>query len=192
MSQSIKSPSSYMDYLPAAYRQVEEDGAANLLGSFLKIFEKILTGIDDHVQVDIKLPDGSVEKREVIGVEQIVDVTHDYFDPLFAPLTAEEEPDKADFVQYLASWVALTLNQNWPENRKRRVLQKIVALYKRRGTKEGLQEYLEIFVGPNVDIEESLAGIQIGELSTVGVDTVIGGAPPFFFYVRISLNAAKG
>ena len=120
MGQSTKSPSSYMDYLPAAYRQGEEDGEANLLGSFLKIFEKILTGIDDHVQVDIKLPDGSVEKREVIGVEQIVDVTHDYFDPLFAPLTAEEEPDKADFVQYLASWVALTLNQNWPENRKRR------------------------------------------------------------------------
>ena len=43
----LDAPSSYMQFLPAIMREGERDGKANLLGRFLKIFEKILSGIDD-------------------------------------------------------------------------------------------------------------------------------------------------
>lgn len=183
----VDRPSAYMDFLPAIYRQGEVDGKANLLGRFLKIFEKLLSGINDDGYLEVKTPDGIVQKREVIGIEQVLDKIHDYFDPLFTTYPTEEEPELSDFVSYLAKWVALLFNQNWPESRKRRILSRIVPLYKKRGTKEGLSEYLSIFVGPNVKIEEQLQGLQIGQRSTVGIDTIIGGAPPYFFFVRITL-----
>jgi phage tail-like protein len=181
-------PSAYMEFLPAIYRQGEINGKANdFLGRFLKVFEKILSGIDDGVHLQQQTPDGQPLEREIIGIEQVLDKIHDYFDPLFTPPIVEGEAGNLEFVEYLAGWVALVMNQNWPESRKRRILKRIVPLYKKRGTKEGLSEYLRIFVGPNVQIEEQLQGLQVGGQSTVGIDTIIGGAPPYFFFVRITL-----
>ena len=79
MSENIpldQKPSSYMDFLPAVYRQGEVDGKANFLGHFLKLSEKILSGIDDN---------SKAQEREIVGIEQILDKIHDYFDPLFTP-----------------------------------------------------------------------------------------------------------
>lgn len=197
MSQSIESPSSYMDFLPATYRQGEEDGEANLLGSFLRIFEKILTGIDDHVQVDKRSPDGSIGKHEVIGIEQILDVIHDCSDPLFTPPVSDEDQSVSDFISYLSSWVALVQNQTWDERSQRRLLTHIVPLYKRRGTEAGLSQYLTIYLRDDypeaeLTLQEFLRGIQIGISSTVGRDTVVGGAPPHFFFVKVSQSELHG
>lgn len=184
----LDQPSSYMGFLPAIYREGEIDGRANLLGRFLKISEKLLTGINDDVQLQNPQADPSIAAQPTVGIEEILARIHNYFDPFMTPPFGEGAPAE-EFLAYVASWVALTFNQNWPESRKRRVLSRIVPLYKKRGTKEGLSEYLRIFVGPNVKIEEGLQGLQIGFVSTVGEDTIIGGAPPYFFFVRITLGA---
>jgi phage tail-like protein len=179
-----------MEFLPAIYRQREINGKANdFLGRFLKLFEKILSGIDDGVRLQLQTPNGTLQEREIVGIDQILDKIHDYFDPLFTPPIVEGEAGTLEFLEYLSRWVALVMNQNWPESRKRRILKNIVPLYKKRGTKEGLSEYLRIFVGPNVQIEEQLQGLQIGARSTVGIDTIVGGNPPYFFFVRITLLA---
>lgn len=185
----LDQPSSYMDFLPAIYRDGEVDGHANLAGRFLKISEKLLSGINDDVQLQTLGTDGTIEELPIVGIEDILARIHNYFDPFFSPPFGELGAPPEEFLAYVASWVALIFNQNWPESRKRRVLSRIVPLYKKRGTKEGLSEYLRIFVGPNVKVEESLQGLQIGFVSTVGVDTIIGGAPPYFFFVRITLFA---
>jgi len=184
----LQAPSSYMDFLPAVYRQGEEDGQANFLGLFLKIFEKVLSGIDDDVAVKLRLPEGGTEDKPIVGIEEILAIIHEYFDPLFTTPFQELGAEAEEFLDYLSKWVALVLNQNWPESRKRRILQKIVPLYRKRGTAEGLKEYLRTFVGPNVTVEEQLEGIQVGRRSTVGFDTLVGGAPPFFFFVRITVT----
>jgi phage tail-like protein len=169
--------SSYMDFLPAIYRQGEVDGTANFLGRFLKIFEKILSGIDDN---------GKAQAREVIGIEQILDKIHDYFDPLFTPSLTGSNQDTADFLTYLANWVALSLDENWLPNPKRRLLKRIVPLYQRRGTREGLTEYLRIFVGDHIAIDDLPQGFVIGTTGQIGVDTFVGGLLPHFFIVTLT------
>ena len=160
----LDAPSSYMQFLPALMREGERDGQANLLGRFLKIFEKILSGIDDDARLLVTTPDGTLQEREVIGIEHILDKLHDYFDPLFTPPLFEDQQSSADFISYLSQWVALIQNQTWDVKSQRRLLKKIVPLYKKRGTEPGLSEYLDIylqeFIGAEVTIKEFLARHQ--------------------------------
>jgi phage tail-like protein len=108
--------------------------------------------------------------------EEIDDIP-DLFDPRAAP---------ADFLPWLASWMALTLRADWDESQQRAVLAKIIPLYAKRGTKSGIEEYLKIYAGEGVTIKDELSPLQIGASSTVGVDTVVGGQPPYFFIVNVA------
>ncbi len=165
---SFTKPSAYVEYLPAIFQQ--DAGQGDFLGRYLKIFEKILSGIDDGA-----LPHG----EEIEGIEQIVARVHQFFDPETAP---------KEFLDWLASWLALTLREDWDEPSKRRLIQRIIPLYRLRGTKAGLTEYLKIFVGDGVSIEEQLNGIVVGSSSTVGIDTFLGGFMPHFFVVTITFS----
>lgn len=169
---SLEGPGSYLQYLPGIYQQDAEKGA--FIGKYLKIFEKLLSGIDDEVAIDGK---------PVEGIEQVINRIYEFFDPDSTP---------AEFLKWLAGWIALTLRDNWDENSKRRLLKKIVPLYKKRGTKSGLSEYLKIFVaGPDISIDEFLQGIKIGTTGHVGIDTFVGGLLPYFFIVTISFSVIK-
>lgn len=163
--------SAYLKYLPSIYQSGKEDPSSVFLGRFLKAFEKILSGIDDDVVVD----DEPVE-----GIEEKLNRIPDYFD-------ADETP--AEFLTWLAGWVALTLKEGagWDEKKKRQLITQIVPLYQKRGTREGLEEYLKIYVGEGVRIIEELVPLQVGIHSKVGVDTLIEGLPPYFFMVEIIL-----
>ncbi len=90
-----------------------------------------------------------------------------YFDPHECP---------KEFLDYLASWVALTLEAGWPETKKRSLIKKAVELYHLRGTPRGLRVYLRIFTGVDPVIIENawpFEGFVVGVSSTVGVDTVL-------------------
>lgn len=150
----------YLEYLPEIYQESE------FLGRFLKIFEKILSGIDDGVPPDHP------------GIEQVLDRISDLFDAEKTPL---------EFLDWLASWAALELPGDWPEKRKRSLISEIVQLYKKRGTKEGLENFLKIYAGEGVYIDEWLSPLQVGVSSTIGRDTVLGGGPPDFFAVQVIL-----
>lgn len=179
--------SSYLRYLPDIYQKLFPGQTDTFSGEFLNIFEKILSGIDDEKALDL------------VSIEKILDNIHDYFDPLYCP--GPPLPDlfnKQDFVAYLAKWVALTLDLqldvNWDAKTKRRIIQKIISFYKRRGTRAALIEYLRLFVGTNVTIDEFLSSITVGEetLSTIGINTFIGGLPPHFFIVTITFTSILG
>jgi phage tail-like protein len=174
MSTKVKE-SKYLWYLPSIY-QVKGD-APTFLGLFLKAFEKILSGIDDGVNVYIN-------GQTVEGIEEILDNIHDKFDP---------EVTDEDFLQWLAGWVALSLRkrESWNDSRKRELIAKIVPLYQKRGTKEGLEEYLKIYLGEEaqkVRIIDELSPFQIGVSSRVGVDARIDGLPLYYFIVEISIS----
>jgi phage tail-like protein len=108
-----------------------------------------------------------------------VDSLPDLFDPQSAP---------ADFLPWLASWMALVLRADWDESQQRAVLTKIIPLYAKRGTKSGIEEYLKIYAGEGVTIKDELLPMQIGTTSTVGVDTMVGGQPPYFFIVNVAFD----
>lgn len=106
-----------------------------------------------------------------------IDNIPDSFDPQLAP---------ADFLPWLASWMALLLRADWDESQQRAVLARIIPLYAKRGTKSGIEEYLKIYAGEGVTIKDELTPLQIATSSTVGIDTVVGGQPPYFFIVNVA------
>ncbi len=132
--------SSYLEYLPALQQ------SDKFLGRFLLAMECILSGLtasesDDRI-------------TEQPGLEEYVERSHTYFNPGLSANDAGAAP--ADFLPWLASWVALSLLEEWPEDFKRQFLANIVPLYRMRGTKTGVQKLLEIYTGEAVNIYEPL------------------------------------
>ncbi|MCB0089577.1 MAG: hypothetical protein KDE54_16840 [Caldilineaceae bacterium] len=115
--------SSYLNYLPAIFRQ---DVFA---GRFLLAMEAILTGIDAERA-------GALGVESAHGLEEQIAQVHTLFDP---------QATQSDFLPWLASWVAITLRADWDETTQRAFIQKIVPLYKLRGTKAGLEAMLTIY-----------------------------------------------
>jgi phage tail-like protein len=135
--------SSYLRHLPPVLwrdRELsvgEEPGVR--LGEWLRIVEKVLTGIDDGVL----LPHGD---HTHASISEVIAGTDRLFDPWKTP---------AEFLPWLASWVGLTLptlrgEPLWDEYRRRRATAGIAAVYRQRGLKGGLLSHLALHnLGPS-------------------------------------------
>lgn len=66
---------------------------------------------------------------------------------------AQECP--ADFVPWLAGWVGVALDENWPTERQRSLVAQAGDLYRSRGTVHGLRALVAIYTGTEPEIEES-------------------------------------
>jgi len=178
-------PSSYLQHLPEIFRARPAPDVEPFLGRFLKIFEALLSGRDDAA------PPG---ESKVVGLEDILARFPDNLDPALTPVVPSPAGVRLDspLLSYLASWVALVLDQNWDLAKRRQWVKRIVSLYQRRGTRAALDEYLAMFVGDQAKVDEPPGGFILGKVnnvkqsSTVGVDTFIAGAPAYYFRVRIN------
>lgn len=194
----MTSTSSYLEHLPAIFSDEAifsgEDGAAPFAGRFLLAFEKLLSGLGDpgepgleEILEGIRDPGGGVL---LAGTER-------YFTP--GPGLGERERAPAEFLEWLAGWVALARRDGWSEEQERRVLSRIVPLYAARGTRDGVREALALFTGlPSEAIEivehDASDVFQLDVTSTLGRDSRLGGgtARAFHFEVRIPLAEAVG
>jgi phage tail-like protein len=71
-------------------------------------------------------------------------------DNLEAYLDPELAPD--DFVEWLAGWVGLSLDETWPIERCRELVGRTIALYGARGTRTGLADEVRILTGVEPEI----------------------------------------
>ncbi len=108
--------SSYLQYLPALYREHD------FVGRFLCIFEDILQPIE-----------GIIDKMSL------------YLDAGTAP---------ESFLPWLASWIGMALDDRWPVEKQRALIKSAAELYRWRGTRRGLSQYLEIYTGRAPEIIE--------------------------------------
>jgi phage tail-like protein len=69
-----------------------------------------------------------------------------YFDPALTP---------PDFLGWLASWVALELDETWDLGRRRQAVASGVDLLRRRGTAVGLADELRLATGAEVEVLEN-------------------------------------
>jgi len=69
-----------------------------------------------------------------------------YFDPALTP---------PDFLGWLASWVALELDETWDLARRRQAVASGVDLLRRRGTAVGLADELRLATGAEVEVLEN-------------------------------------
>lgn len=169
----------YIAHLPEIFRRETEDGIPNFLTQYLKIFEALLSGRED----------AEVDNTRVTGLEEKITGFVEYLDPGITPLDKDaSNAVDSEFLRYLARWVALVFDRNWDLDKKRQWLHKIATLYKKRGTKSGLTEYLKMFVGNQVRVEEPSGGFIVGvkDNSTIGINTFIAGAPAYYFRVMIN------
>jgi phage tail-like protein len=81
----------------------------------------------------------------LVPIEQMVDNFDHYLDPLTAP---------AYFLDQLAAWLDLTLDEKWPLEKRRMIVNEVAELYRRRGTRWGLSRHLEIYTGVTPEIRE--------------------------------------
>jgi phage tail-like protein len=187
----------YMQYLPAIFHEGED----TFIERYLKIFEKVINGIDD----------GELDGKK--GIFEMLDIISDLFHPSFtflcdetakgslAPITSEQrtvltrylgngtQADEFlnDFLRWLASWMALVLNEDWELEKKREVIARILPIYRMRGTKRGLEEYLKIYVGKHITIIDEVEPFRVGVTSHIGKQARVGGLPPYFFIVEVDV-----
>lgn len=187
--------SRYVQYLPRVYHKgSQESDKEFFLGRFLKAFEQVLSG------------EAGDKGEEALGIEALLNRFHQYFDPLLTP---------AQFLPWLAGWVGLDLEDgiefygdedyiekgNTPtqilpldEGRSsinRDMIGRIVQLYKKRGTLEGLKECLQIYAGEEstISINEFEEPVRLGEAERIGINTMVGYAKPSYFSVHALIPA---
>lgn len=166
---SLQSPSSLLNYLPAIF---QEDP---FLGQFLLAFEKILLGRNGDGVPFPEAGGGSPAQ----GLEEIIAGLPAYFDPMQTP---------EEFLPWLAGWTAFTLRAALPTDKQRQFIANIIQLYRWRGTRQNLQNLLAIFTTGTPTISESPGEeFQVGVHSTVGQDIFLGGGPSHYFRVTIAL-----
>lgn len=186
---------SYVDYLPRVFQQkAEETEEQFFLGRFLKAFEAMLSG------------NTGAQSTESAGIEALLDHLHHYFDPALTP---------APFLSWLAGWVGLELaegaaydgEQDTRERTlardqllplaearstvNRKLIGRSVQLYQKRGTLEGLKEYVQVYAGEeaSIQIRNYEEPVRCGQSRRVGISTMVGAAEPSYFSVHIILPA---
>jgi phage tail-like protein len=118
-------PSTYLDHLPALFRDDP------FLGRFLRAFESILSG------------PGALGQP---SLEETIDRIATLVDPGSTP---------EELLDWLAGWVGVSLRAEWTADAKRRFLQQAVALYRKRGTREGLVQMLRLYTGQEATVDDA-------------------------------------
>lgn len=75
-----------------------------------------------------------------------LDCLEAYFDPRLAP---------ADFLDLLAAWVGVVLDESWPEEHRRDVVANAVDLHRCRGTVHGLRWQLDLATRGRAEVVDS-------------------------------------
>jgi phage tail-like protein len=52
-----------------------------------------------------------------------------------------------EFLHWIGSWLAIAVDKNWSDERLRRLIMRAPSLYKKRGTRAGIEEIIEIYTG---------------------------------------------
>jgi phage tail-like protein len=140
----------YAKFLPPVYRK--QPAAADFLDRFLGMHQSVLSGIEQEINDLPRL-----------------------FDPQAAPLS-----DPPSWLGWLSGWLAFQLDEHWMEARSRTYLSQAFHLYGKRGTIEGLTEYLKIYAGVNAIIEEPARSVTIwplGDANPLGFGTMLASGP---------------
>lgn len=100
-----------------------------------------------------------------------------YLDPWLTP---------EDFLDWLATWVGIGLDDSWDEARRREIVARAVELYRMRGTAAGLAAHVGIQTGGEVEIIENG-----GTAWSVDAGGELPGSPEPVVLVRVAVDDPK-
>ena len=194
-----------LDYLPAIFQEPPGDASALPVGRFLMAFESILLGLQKSRAAEWADVQQQPGLEEILGgarqqgtAELLLEGIDRYFDPgpdyPTDPVKVKDyNRAPSEFLGWLAGWVALALRDDWTDDHKRKFIAKAVQLYRLRGTKAGVIQFVQTYTGgPPIEISEQGAQFQLGVHSQIGVDTVLDSGTPFFFRVTLTSSDPVG
>jgi len=111
-------------------------------------------------------------------IENMVNNISLFFDP---SLTTES------MLKWLGYWLGLVMDTKIPLERRRELVRSASELYRWRGTKRGLSEYLRIYTGNTPEISESITGMRLDSGTRLGINTRLGSSGKGF-NISISLK----
>jgi phage tail-like protein len=113
-------------------------------------------------------------------VEGTIESMHQVLDPMMAP---------AELLPWLAQCVDLTISGQWNEAQKRRLIDSALVLYRQRGTRRGLQRFLELYTGQTPQIVEHRANnLRLGPDARLATSIAMGQRNiPHTFTVTLAL-----
>lgn len=157
----------YPESLDAYERKQRELRYEYALFETRSLFERFLRGIEDAAE----------------PMQQMLANLERYFDPDTTP---------TDCLPWLSTWVALVMDENWPELKRRRLIKEAVELYRWRGTRRGLARYLEIYTGiaPQIN-DQPFMGMRLGPNALLGRDTKLGDVGYHTFVVTLVTPPGK-
>lgn len=155
--------SSYLRDLPAMFSQDP------LLGRVLLAFERVFS--------DVPGEEGQALLPQQPSLEAQVAQLHTFMRPLDPTGRGRQAPE--GFLPWLASWVAVSLREDWDAQTRRRFIQEAIPNYARRGTLAGLSRLLEIYVRRPVRIRDKAEPPEDGG--------PIVPFPPHYFEVDITI-----
>lgn len=117
-------------------------------------------------------------QRFTAALDEVLAPVHATLDNLAAYLDPRLAP--ADFAAWLATWVGVTLDENWPLERQRHVITRAVELYALRGTAEGIAQLVRLYVGVEAEVSDSG-----GVATSVGPGTQMPGEQSPWIRVRL-------
>ncbi|WP_157217415.1 phage tail protein [Flavisphingomonas formosensis] len=117
-----------MRYLPGAF--AADPASADFLARFLGLFDEVRERMLDPID---RLPA--------------------LFDPSAVP-AAEQGAAGDDFLDWLAGWIGVALDRNWSVARRRRLVERAPALFRIRGTVEGLKRHVAVYTGIEPQVVE--------------------------------------
>jgi phage tail-like protein len=97
-----------------------------------------------------------------------------YFDPWLAP---------TDFIDWLASWFGMVLDESWSVERRRALVAKAFDLYRLRGTVAGLKAQIEALTGGEAELHET-GGVATS--TTAG--SALPGSPNYALLIRVAVD----
>ncbi len=115
-------------------------------------------------------------------VENSVDNLALYFDPTVTP---------ESMLPWLACWVGLALDPIVPLGRRRELVRSAADLYRWRGTRRGLSEYLRICTGCVPEISEHIPGMRLDAETKLGINTRLGSSGTGFHFA-VTLENSGG
>jgi phage tail-like protein len=115
--------------------------------------------------------------ESILGpIEQTIDGVSNYFDPHLTPI---------ETLPWLASWIGVELDENWPVAQRRELLVEAAELLRRQGTRHALREHLRLYVGQPPLIVENFSGLRLGQDGVLGVNSRLGALEPHTIGVTV-------
>ena len=168
----MSDPSSYLKLLPSIYSDPQTLARNPFLGQYLNIFEKLMSGLEIPSQpLNGRKGWGQVLNPEVIGELFYSRLSFLFPDDsqFIPPLTAQAKNELAEYfglprdqngdidtflvdqwisqlLDFTSSWIDLVLDHDVSLDKRRLVIASIMPLFRKRGTRDGLQQMIDLLI----------------------------------------------